>query len=100
LPRGVEDKIETKAEDVTGGATDGFGERSWMYLATWTRTWTRARAGGAQGGGAREDGDGSCVRAGEEEEGIAFIGQGPLVPGSGQTGQWPDPGLKVLGVRI
>jgi hypothetical protein len=47
----------------TGGATGGFGERSWTYLATRTRTWTRARAGGA-----REDGGGSCVRVGGEEE--------------------------------
>jgi hypothetical protein len=39
---------------------------------------------GAARGGAREDGGGSYVRAGgEEEEGPAFIGQGTFSPGSG-----------------
>jgi hypothetical protein len=46
------------------------------------QTRTRARAGGARGDGAWEDGAGSCVRAGgeEEEEGPAFIGQETFSP--------------------
>jgi hypothetical protein len=47
-----------------------------------TRTWTRAVLGAAHVS-AREDCGGSSVHVGgeEEEEGPAFIGQEPLVPG-------------------